>query len=140
MRSLIGLVLLAIVLAAAGCGGSGEGSSAIPSSVASRLATQSESIAAALEAGDECGAAKEADDLRHAADEAIASGSIPATYQPDLETAVTNLQDTVNCPPPEEDSQGDESPGNGRGKAKGHHKHDGLTVGTSTGTTTGEGD
>lgn len=139
MRLLIGLALLAILLAAAGCGGSGESSSAIPSSVASRLAAQSESIAAALDAGDECGAAKQADDLRHAADVATASGSIPVAYQGDLEAAVTNLQNTVNCPPPEEDSQGDEGPGNGRGKAKGHQKHDGLTIGTSTDTTTGEG-
>jgi hypothetical protein len=138
MRPLVAIAALAVVLAAAACGGSGESSSAIPSSVAGRLAAQSESIAAAWEAGDRCGAAQQADDLRHAADEAIAAGEIPVAYQRALEAAVTNLQNTANCPPPEEDSQGDE--GNGHGKAKGHDKHGTPTIGTSTGTTTGEGD
>ena len=143
MRLFIGLALLALVSAAAGCGGSGE-TSAIPSSVAAGLAAKSESIAAAIDAGDECGAAKQADDLRHATDEAIANGSIPVDYQRDLQAAVANLQNTVNCPPPppHENPQGDE--GNGEGKAKGHKKHDALTVSTSTatstGTTTGQGD
>jgi len=137
MRLLIGRAALAVLLAAAGCGGSGESSSAIPSSVAGRLAGKSESIAAAWEAGDQCGAAQQADDLKRAADEAIAAGQIPVAYQEGLETAVTGLQNVANCPPPpDEDSQGDEGPGNGHGKAKGRDKNGTLT----TGTTTGEGD
>jgi hypothetical protein len=136
MRLSIALAALAVLLAAAGCGSasSGESQSSIPESVAGRLADQSESIAAALEAGDDCGAAQQADDLRHAADEAISTGQIPTVYQDDLEAAVTSLQNTVNCARPEEDSQGDE---HGNGKAKGHQKHDGLTIVTGT---TGEGD
>ena len=48
-------------------------------------------------------------------------------------------QNAVNCEP-SKDSQDDED---GKNKGKGHDKHDGgLTVvtGTTTGTTTGEGD
>ena len=143
MRPAIAFAALALVLALAGCGGtSGEsGSSVISSSVASRLAAQSESIAAAWEAGDHCGAAKQADDLKHAADEAIAAGEIPAAYQDDLEAAVVNLQNTANC-----DSEGgDENEGNDQGKGKdkdkGHDTQDGVTVTTETltDTTTGEG-
>jgi hypothetical protein len=133
------LASLAVVLALAGCGGATPTqteSAAIPHSVADRLAAQSESIAAAWEAGDTCGAAQQADDLKHAADEAIAAGDIPAAYQDELESAVENLQNTANCT-----EEGDEDEqGKGKGKAKGHDKHDeGVTITTDTvGTTTEE--
>jgi hypothetical protein len=143
MRPAIALAVLALVLALAGCDGATPSteSSAIPSSVANRLAAQSESIAAAWEAGDHCGAAKQADDLKHAADAAINAGEIPAAYQDDLAAAVVNLQNSANC---DDGDQGNEDEGDDRGQAKGHDKHDGETVpkdtpGT-TGTTTGEGD
>jgi len=142
MRLFIGLAALAVVLGAVGCG-SGSGSSqgdttaAIPSSVASDLAAQSESIASALDAGDECGAAQQADDLRHAVEDAVAAGEIPAAYQDELEAAVENLQNTANCT-----EEGDEDKEHGKGKAKGHDKHDeGVTITTDTlGTTTEESD
>ena len=131
---------LAVVLALAGCGGATTTqteSAAIPHSVAARLAAQSESIAAAWEAGDTCGAARQADDLRHAADDAIAAGDIPAAYQDELESAVVNLQNTANCT--EEDSE-DHGKGEDKGKGRGHDKHDeSETVMTDTvGTTTEE--
>ena len=128
------------MLALAGCGGATTTqteSAAIPHSVAGRLAAQSESIAAAWEAGDTCGAARQADDLRHAADDAIAAGDIPAAYQDELESAVVNLQNTANCT--EEDSE-DHGKGEDKGKGRGHDKHDeSETVMTDTvGTTTEE--
>ena len=134
------LASLAVVLALAGCGGATPTqteSAAIPHSVAGRLAAQSESIAAAWEAGDRCGAARQADDLRHAADDAIAAGDIPAAYQDELESAVVNLQNTANCT--EEDSE-DHGKGEDKGKGRGHDKHDeSETVMTDTvGTTTEE--
>jgi hypothetical protein len=139
MNAMRPLASLAVVLALAGCGGATSTqteSAAIPHSVADRLAAQSESIAAAWEAGDTCGAAQQADDLKHAADEAIAAGDIPAAYQDELESAVENLQNTANCT-----EEGDEDEqGKGKGKAKGHDKHDeGVTITTDTvGTTTEE--
>jgi hypothetical protein len=131
------LASLAVVLALAGCGGATPTqteSASIPRSVADRLAAQSESIAATWEAGDTCGAAKQADDLKHAADDAIRAGEIPAAYQDELESAVVNLQNTANCT-----EEGDEEE-HGKGKAKGHDKHDeGVTITTDTvGTTTEE--
>ena len=143
MRPVIVLAALALVLALAGCGGatSSTESSAIPSSVAHRLAAQSESIAAAWEAGDHCGAAKQADDLKHAADEAIAAGEIPVAYQDDLEAAVVNLQNTANCDSEEGHENDANDQGKGKDKGKGHDKNDGVTVTTETltDTTTGEG-
>lgn len=137
MRAAVALAAVALVLAVAGCGGATPSQSeqaAIPSSVANRLAAQSSSIASAWAAGDHCGAAQQADDLKHATDAAIAAGEIPAAYQDDLAVAVVSLQNTANC-----DEQGDQGEGNGHGKAKGHDKHDGLTVPTDTiGTTTSE--
>ena len=135
------LASLAVVLALAGCGGATPTqteSAAIPHSVAGRLAAQSESIAAAWEAGDTCGAARQADDLRHAADDAIAAGDIPAAYQDELESAVLNLQNTANCT--EEEDHEDHGKGKGEDKGKGHDKHDeSETVMTDTvGTTTEE--
>ena len=137
------LASLALVLALAGCGGATPqtGSSAIPRSAADKLAAQSESIAAAWEAGDTCGAAQQADDLRHAVEDAVedavAAGEIPAAYQDELEAAVENLQNTANCT-----EEGDEDKEHGKGKAKGHDKHDeGVTITTDTlGTTTEESD
>jgi hypothetical protein len=114
------LAALALAVALAGCGGAGStetSSSAIPRSVADRLAGQSEAIVAAWDAGDTCGAATKADDLKHAADEAIASGEIPADYQDDLESAVVNLQNTANCT-----DEGEEGEGHGSGENKGHEK------------------
>jgi hypothetical protein len=133
------LASLAVVLALAGCGGATPTqteSAAIPRSVADRLAAQSESIAAAWEAGDTCGAAQQADDLKHAADDAIRAGDIPAAYQDELDSAVVNLQNTANCT-----EEGDEEE-HGNSKAKGHDKHDeGVTITTDTvGTTAEESD
>ena len=137
------LASLAVVLALAGCGGATPTqmeSAAIPHSVAGRLAAQSESIAAAWEAGDTCGAARQADDLRHAADDAIAAGDIPAAYQDELESAVVNLQNTANCTEKEDHEDHRKGKGEDKGKGRGHDKHDeSETVMTDTvGTTTEE--
>ena len=138
----LALAALALALALAGCGGGTQrqaDSSAIPRAVADRLAGQSEAIVAALDAGDTCGAATKADDLKDAAEQAISAGEIPAAYQDDLESAVVNLQNTVNCTDEGGDgSEEDPGKGDGKDKGKGHDKHDdGVTIGTDTiGTTT----
>jgi hypothetical protein len=144
MRSSIVLAALVFVLAFAGCGGGSSGAqsgSAIPGEIGNRLADQSDAVAASLESGDQCGAAQKADDLKTAADEAITGGQIPIAYRNELERTVTDLQNEVNCSPTPASDNGDE---HGKGKEKGHKKHDDqgttTTTTTTTGTTTGEGD
>jgi hypothetical protein len=130
------LASLAVVIAMAGCGGAAptQKNAAIPRSVAERLAAQSESIAAAWEAGDTCGAAQQADELKLAAADAVAAGQIPAAYRDDLEAAVVNLQNTANCTVESSENEGPgESKDKGKGKAKEHDKHDdGVTIETDT--------
>jgi hypothetical protein len=139
--------LAAMLLAVGGCGGSQSAvttssTGVFPQSVADDLASKSEAIADAWDAGDKCGAAHQADDLAHAVDKAVSEGQIPAAYRSELETAVTTLQSSVNCEPEKHQNEGDE---NGDGEKKGHDKNgDGIaittngttTVGTTTGTTT----
>ena len=98
---------------------------------------------AAWDAGDTCGAAAKADELKDATEQAIAAGDVPAAYQDDLESAVENLQNTANCT-----DEGEDDEGHGPGEAKGHDKppkHDKHDlpppVSTdTTGTTTDEND
>jgi hypothetical protein len=138
------LAWLACVVALAGCGGAGStdtSSSAIPQSVADRLAGQSEAIVAAWDAGDTCGAATKADELKDAAEQAIAAGDIPASYQDDLESAVVNLQNTANCTEePENEGHGPDKdkekppPKPKKPKGPGKHGHEITTdtIGTTT--------
>ena len=142
MRLSSALASLALVLTLAACGGSGardSSSAAIPSGVANRLASMSDEVAAAWQAGDQCGAAEKADALRHATDDAIAAGEVPAAYQDDLEAAVTNLQNTANCPPPEPPAPKPDDKGK-KGHDKHHDKHDDKGVTVTVGTSTEEGD
>ena len=137
MRLVSALAPLALVLVLAACSGGSttDTSAAIPGPVAKRLAGLSDKVAAAWDAGDKCGAAQDADELRHAADDAIASGEIPAAYRDALEAAVTNLQNNANCPAPAKPSENED-----KGKKKGHDKHndEGSTI--TTDTTTVESD
>jgi hypothetical protein len=125
---------LALVLAACG-GGAGENAdqaAAIPGAVAKALASKSDSIAEALEAGDVCVAARRADELKHAVDAAISGGKVPVLLQGELERTATDLQNEVNCV--EKDEEHD------KGKGKGQDKKDETTtLGTTIlETTTGE--
>jgi ABC-type amino acid transport substrate-binding protein len=92
---------------------------------ADRLVARSDTIALKLAAGDECGAAHEADALNADAIAAVNAGEIPAAFQEELVARTQELVNAVNCPPPvvqpqpqAEEEQGDEGPG--RGKKKGH--------------------
>ncbi|HEX5469574.1 MAG TPA: hypothetical protein VFW80_11070 [Gaiellaceae bacterium] len=126
----------------AGCGGSTsdvrqQSLPGIPPSVAQPLAAASDSIADRLDAGDECGAAKQADALKEAADEAISSGRIPAAYQDEVERAVTALQENVNCESPGKGHGHDKGHAdNGKGEKKGHSKHEDDDQGDDATTTT----
>ena len=111
---------LTLAIALAGCGGGSSGSprqaAAIPGGVAKALASKSDEIADALEAGDVCGAAQRADDLKHAVEDAIAQGDVPAAFQRELVQTATDLQNEVNCVQEHEKEEED------KGDKKGHEK------------------
>jgi hypothetical protein len=126
---------LLIVLALAGCGGSGGGGDddATPTTrptlaapTVDRLVARSDTIALKLAAGDECGAAHEADALAADAIAAVNAGEIPAVYQEELVARTQELVNGVNCPPPvvqpEPQADADEGDDSGHGKKKGHKK------------------
>jgi hypothetical protein len=121
-------------LALAGCGGGSEATPSepvIPARVADDLATQSEEIAASLESGDRCGAARQADALNDSVNQAVTKGQIPRTLQAELQSVVSELVDNVNCPQPEEEDK-DEEKDNGDDKGKGKDKEDDDSVPTTT--------
>jgi hypothetical protein len=147
MRLCTAFAALAFVAVLAGCGRSTSGEtqsqSLIPRGVANKLAAQSEAIAASAEGGNDCGAAHEADDLKEATDAAISAGQIPVAYRDELETAVTDLQNTLNCapkPPQHENENKDEGKKKGQDKdAEGDTTGVTITTDTLTGTTTESG-
>ena len=105
--------LTALVCAAilTGCGGAGEESAPTPSlprGLASELASESDAIADAYDAGDVCGAAGQADELLDAVLAAIESGRVPPEFQESLTATANKLVNEINCPdpaapPPEEE-------------------------------------
>lgn len=130
------LAALSLALILGACGGSEQRSAeepSLPRGLASDLADTSEAIADALDAGDVCGAAQLADELKNAVEAAVASGQVPAELQGELEGTALELQNGVNCTAePEEQEEKDEGE-NGKGKKKGHDKDDeGITLSTTT--------
>jgi chromosome segregation ATPase len=95
------LALVGAVLALAACGGGDARPEepTLPRGLAERLAQESEGIADKLEAGDQCGAAEQADVLEDAVEQAITDGDVPAEFQAELTATARQLQDDVNCPP-----------------------------------------
>ena len=129
---LLALIALGAALALTACGGSGQSTAEVPRlprALASDLASTSDAIADALDAGDECGAAELADDLKNAVDDAIAAGRVPSDLQSELAETALELRNGVNCPVEPEKP---EPPG--KGKKKGHDDDDQVT--TTIGTTT----
>ena len=90
------------VLALAACGGNGGDAppeeQGLPPGLAERLAKESEDVADKLDAGDQCGAAEQADVLEDAVEQAIAEGKVPEAFQAELTAAAKKLQNDVNCP------------------------------------------
>jgi hypothetical protein len=137
LRTLLALIALGLALALAGCGGGSDqtaGEAAIPRAVAEDLAAKSDAIAEALDAGDVCGAAQLADDLKGAIASAVAGGRVPPELQQDLQRTATDLQNEVNC------TQEKGNKGKGKGKGKGHAEEATTSsVTTTLSTTTEEG-
>jgi hypothetical protein len=127
---------LTLAIALAGCGGSSnetaQSQPQLPRVVAEDLASKSDAVADALDAGDTCKAAELADRLKDAVEGALAGGQVPTPFQAELERTATELQNEVNCT----EQHGDE----GKGKKKGHGETTSTLGTTSIGTTTGVGD
>jgi hypothetical protein len=129
------LAALSFAIALVACGGSSQttaGQPALPKAVANSLADKADEIASALESGDQCGAARLADELKHGVEAAVSGGQVPAVLRGELERNATELQNEVNCEEkPKEEEHGD------KGKKKGHDKNDGTTtLGTTVGAST----
>jgi hypothetical protein len=132
------LAALTLAIALAGCGGSSDETAQsqpqLPHAIAEDLASKSDAVADALDAGDTCKAAELADRLKDAVEGALAGGQVPPAFQAELERNATELQNEVNCT--------EEHDENGKGKKKGQDQQGETTstLGTtSTGTTTGVG-
>jgi hypothetical protein len=127
---------LGAALACNACGGSDQRSAeepSLPRALASDLAETSEAIADALDAGDVCGAAQLADELKNAVDAAVASGQVPAELEAELEGTVLELQNGVNCTAEPEEQEEEDEGEKDKGKKKGHDKDDdGVTLSTTT--------
>jgi hypothetical protein len=117
--------LLACALAVAGCGSGSDKRAApppprLPSALASQLAHASDSVAAALDAGDGCSALTLARALQRQTIAAINARQVAAPLQEPLLAAVNDLVGRISCIPPV--GQGDQQ-GNGKGTGKGDKKH-----------------
>jgi hypothetical protein len=84
------------VLLAAGCGGEPR----LAPEVAGPLAHRAEEVAAALEAGDPCGARRVAAALQRGTIAAINDGEVPDSDQEELLGAVNALVEGISCTPP----------------------------------------
>lgn len=116
----------ALALAAAGCGDDDGGGSpptppepaTIPAMVGEKLAKKSDEVAAKLNEGDLCEAARKADELAREVDKA--ADRIPPELLSELRAGTEQLVNTANCPPPPEPEKGkgkdkDEEEGDGEG-------------------------
>jgi hypothetical protein len=141
LRKLLIVIALGAALAPTSCGGSDQSSAdapKLPRALASDLADASEAIADALDAGDVCGAAGLADQLKDAVDAAVSAGQVPSELQGELQQAALDLQNGLNCPARPEEEEPEEGE-NAQGKKKGHDETGTVTLGTTTlGTTTEE--
>ena len=94
-----------LVVIVAGCGGSGGGSATtaaaphIPAALGSALADRADRVAVALQKGDTCGAAAQADRLNAAIERAVAAGTIPRRLQAPAITAAARLASEIVCRP-----------------------------------------
>jgi hypothetical protein len=139
------LAALCVAFTLVACGGGSQTTAeqpALPRAVASSLADKADEIASALENGDQCGAARLADELKDGVEAAVSGDQVPAALRDELERTATKLQNEVNCEKKPKEEHKHE--GENKGEKKGHDKHDdtttlGATTTTTTSTTT-EGD
>ena len=120
MKRLAFLALLCVLVS--GCGSSAQPrppQPKLPALAAEQLAARSDKVAAALDGGDACRALDEARHLQQEALDAINTGRIPAAYQEQLVSSISDLVNRITCVPPEPRHEKKE---HGHGKDK-HKKH-----------------
>jgi hypothetical protein len=91
-------LLLSVAVALAGCGGGDDGSTAerLDPALAQRLASESDAVADALEAGDGCAAVARVQELRRS----LASAQVPAVVRRQAERSLDRADSGVVCTPP----------------------------------------
>jgi|SRR5262245_39494578 len=110
---------VAAALCLSACGGAKEPAPPPPTldrALASSLATQSDDVAAALAAGDSCGALTLAQGLQLRTIAAINRGRVSAGLQEQLSSAVNALVARLTCVPPPEENNHDHGKHRGRDK------------------------
>jgi len=101
------LVLLAVVVLAAGCGGGGRREVTakpphLPRALARSWSRQAAAVAAALAAGDGCGAQAQSIALRSQVIAAVNARRVPPRLLEPLTSAVNSLPGRISCTPPAE--------------------------------------
>ncbi len=92
-------MLLAAILAIAGCGDSGSSSQSpqIPAAIAGRLAELSDRTADDLDVGDDCGAAATVEQLKQEAE--ATQPEVPEALRPEIQAGVEQLAAQIDCAP-----------------------------------------
>ena len=125
--------VVGLVVGLAGCGGGSStgGEARIPAGVAAELAARSEMVAGLVDAGDSCGARREALALAGAVRRAVDTGTLSLIVAREVKPAVAELIDGIVCELPAspgptattEDDEDQEQPEEAPGKSE-KNKHD----------------
>jgi hypothetical protein len=121
------LVLAGLCALLTACGAGEEQHAAppprLPAEIAGRLAQRADAVAARLDAGDPCAAAREALALQQASTDAINARRVPRRFQEELQSSVGELAADAQAAcarvPPATTTEKE----HGRGKHKGKKKH-----------------
>jgi hypothetical protein len=134
---LVAAASAAVALLCAGCGGVGRApeppTPKLPHALAQTWSRDAQAIAAALAAGDGCGAKTRAAELRSAVIAAVNARRVPQAFLEPLTSAVNALPERIACTPPapaepaaqtpKPETHGKpEHPGHGHGQGHGHGK------------------
>jgi hypothetical protein len=100
---LLAAAAAAVALLAAGCGGGGTPkpqAPKLPRALAQAWSRDAQAVAAALAAGDACGARARAVELRTAVITAVNARRVPQDFLEPLTSAVNSLPERIVCTPP----------------------------------------
>ena len=122
MRGPLIATIICACLPLVACGGT-AGEASIPRSVATRLANESDAVAASLRSGDACGAVKNARLLHRDVSREISTGAIPQSLAGAARAATVRLSQEIACSPPPPPLPPQPAPAPScNGNGHGHHK------------------